>query len=124
MVNSQLSAAREKTTDIETRLITSLPTDNACIRIRTSLSSDRSHVVIRIADNGPGILEEIRAKIFDPFFTTKPVGKGTGIGLSISHQIIVEKHGGVLKCLSEPGQGTEFWIELPIHGRRMKMEQE
>ncbi|MEW5857803.1 MAG: ATP-binding protein [Cyanobacteriota bacterium] len=122
IVNGQLSAVREKTTDLETRLITSLPTDNACIRICTSLSSDQSHVVIRIADNGPGIPEEIRAKIFHPFFTTKPVGKGTGIGLSISHQIIVEKHGGVLKCLSEPGQGTEFWIELPINASRMKMK--
>ena len=122
MVNSHLSAVREKTTDIETRLVTSLPTDNACIRICTSLSSDRSHVMIRIADNGPGIAEEIRAKIFEPFFTTKPVGKGTGIGLSISHQIIVEKHGGVLKCLSESGQGAEFLIELPIHASSMKMK--
>lgn len=124
MVNSQPSIIRETTTDLETRLIVSLPTSSAWIRISTSLSSDRSHVVIRIADNGPGIPEEIRAKIFDPFFTTKPVGKGTGIGLSISYQIIVEKHGGVLKCLSEPGQGTEFRIELPIHGKIMKMKEQ
>ncbi|MFE1746203.1 sensor histidine kinase [Coleofasciculus sp. H7-2] len=122
MVNGKLSAVSEKTTDIETQFIASLPTDNACIRICTSLSSDRSHVVIRIADNGSGIPEEIRAKIFDPFFTTKPVGKGTGIGLSISYQMIVEKHGGVLKCLSEPERGTEFWIELPIHANRMNMK--
>jgi signal transduction histidine kinase len=124
MVNSQLSAVRETTTDLETRLIASLPTSNAWIRISTSLSSDQSHVVIRIADNGPGIPEEIRTKIFDPFFTTKPVGKGTGIGLSISYQIIVEKHGGALKCLSEPGQGTEFRIELPVHRKRMKMQEQ
>jgi signal transduction histidine kinase len=52
--------------------------------------------------------------LFDPFFTTKPVGKGTGLGLSISYQIVVEKHGGILKCYSEPGQGAEFWIQLPI----------
>jgi signal transduction histidine kinase len=52
--------------------------------------------------------------LFDPFFTTKPVGKGTGLGLSISYQIVVEKHHGILKCLSQPGQGTEFWIEIPV----------
>lgn len=70
-------------------------------------------VVIRIADNGPGITETVRAKLFDPFFTTKPVGKGTGLGLSISYQIIAEKHKGTLRCVSEPGLGTEFWIEIP-----------
>ncbi len=70
--------------------------------------------IIRIADNGPGMREEIRRRVFDPFFTTKPVGQGTGLGLSISYQIIVEKHGGVLKCISDPGRGTEFWIEIPI----------
>jgi len=68
---------------------------------------------IRIADTGPGMSEEVRQHIFDPFFTTKPPGKGTGLGLSISYQIIVEKHGGNIKCLSTPGQGTEFIIELP-----------
>ncbi|HEY9297748.1 MAG TPA: ATP-binding protein, partial [Phormidium sp.] len=52
--------------------------------------------------------------LFNPFFTTKPVGKGTGLGLSISYQIVVEKHGGQLHCLSEPGQGTEFAIAIPI----------
>jgi len=71
-------------------------------------------VVIRIADNGPGIPEELRQRIFDHFFTTKPVGKGTGLGLAISYQIIVEKHGGSLQCLSEPGKGTEFVVEIPL----------
>ena len=70
--------------------------------------------VIRIADNGSGITEAVQERLFDPFFTTKPVGKGTGLGLSISYQIIVEKHGGTLRCVSEPGQGTEFWIEIPL----------
>jgi signal transduction histidine kinase len=73
-----------------------------------------SHVVIRISDNGSGIPEEVKQRIFDPFFTTKPVGVGTGLGLSIAHSIIVEKHGGQLTCISTPGQGTEFAIELPI----------
>ena len=70
--------------------------------------------VIRIADNGSGMTEEIRQHIFDPFFTTKPVGSGMGLGLSISHQIVVEKHQGKLTCLSTPGQGTEFIIEIPL----------
>jgi signal transduction histidine kinase len=74
-----------------------------------------SRVVIQIADNGPGMPETVRSRVFDPFFTTKPVGQGTGLGLSISYQVVVEKHGGVLKCISEPGQGTEFWIEIPIY---------
>ena len=72
-----------------------------------------STVVIQITDNGPGISKELASKIFDPFFTTKPIGKGTGLGLSISYQIVVEKHGGIFKCISEIGQGTEFWIEIP-----------
>ena len=77
-------------------------------------SSLPASVVIRIADNGPGMTEAVQAQIFNPFFTTKPVGKGTGLGLSISYQIVVEKHGGILKCVSQPGKGTEFWIEIPI----------
>jgi PAS domain S-box-containing protein len=71
-------------------------------------------VVIQISDNGPGISESVRAKLFDPFFTTKPVGQGTGLGLSISYQIVVEHHHGILTCTSTLGQGTEFWIEIPI----------
>ncbi len=71
-------------------------------------------VIIRIADNGPGIPAEIQPHILDPFFTTKPVGKGTGMGMSISYQIITEKHGGELTFISEVGQGTEFVIEIPI----------
>jgi signal transduction histidine kinase len=56
----------------------------------------------------------LQSQIFDPFFTTKPIGKGTGLGLSISYQIVVEKHGGIFECFSQPGQGTEFWIEIPL----------
>lgn len=69
-------------------------------------------VEIRISDNGKGIPKEIMSKMFDPFFTTKSVGEGTGLGLSISHQIITEKHGGKLECYSNPGQGTEFIIQI------------
>ena len=85
-----------------------------CIRIRTQLIDEKT-VGICIADNGHGIPKELISHIFNPFFTTKPVGRGTGLGLSISYQIVVEKHKGVLKCVSLPGLGTEFWIEIPIH---------
>ncbi|MEG5053154.1 MULTISPECIES: GAF domain-containing protein [unclassified Microcoleus] len=71
-------------------------------------------VVIRIQDSGPGLPEKAKCHLFDPFFTTKPVGKGTGLGLSISYQIVVEKHGGSLNCISEPGQGADFRIEIPV----------
>ncbi|OUL29850.1 ATPase [Nostoc sp. T09] len=70
-------------------------------------------IVIRIADNGLGIPEEVRSHIFEPFFTTKELGKGTGLGLSISYQIIVEKHHGQIRCSSKLGEGTEFVIEIP-----------
>ncbi|MEG4325096.1 ATP-binding protein, partial [Microcoleus sp. herbarium5] len=61
--------------------------------------------------------ESVKCRVFDPFFTTKPVGKGTGLGLSISYQIVVERHGGTLQCISAPGEGTEFAIEIPIRQR-------
>ncbi len=70
-------------------------------------------VMILIADNGCGICEAVRHRIFDPFFTTKPVGSGTGLGLAISHDIIVEKHGGKISCISTPGGGTEFILQIP-----------
>jgi PAS domain S-box-containing protein len=71
-------------------------------------------VLIRIADNGPGIPETVGTRLFDPFFTTKPVGKGTGMGLSISYQIVTDRHGGSLQCTSSPGNGAEFAIEIPL----------
>ena len=86
------------------------------IRIRTEAIADRA-IAVRIADNGPGMTQEVCRKLFDPFFTTKPLGQGTGIGLSISYQIVVEKHGGKLTCISAPGQGAEFVIEIPIQQR-------
>ncbi|MCF2147897.1 ATP-binding protein [Desmonostoc muscorum LEGE 12446] len=83
------------------------------IIIRTNLRNlDR--ITIQIADNGSGIVPAIKQRLFDPFFTTKPAGKGTGLGLAISAQIITEKHNGAIWCVSEPGQGAEFWVEIPI----------
>jgi PAS domain S-box-containing protein len=86
------------------------------IRIRTEVFEDKQ-IAIAISDNGPGMPESVKSRIFDPFFTTKPVGKGTGLGLSISYQIVVERHGGTLRCISTPGYGTEFTIEIPIRQR-------
>ncbi|MEG4113098.1 MULTISPECIES: PAS domain S-box protein [unclassified Microcoleus] len=83
------------------------------IRIRTEISP-AGKVIIRISDNGPGIPETVGTRLFDPFFTTKPVGKGTGMGLSISYQIVTDRHNGSLKCTSSPGQGTELTIEIPL----------
>lgn len=83
------------------------------ITIRTQ-RCDREGIKIAIADNGCGIPETIQQRLFDPFFTTKPVGKGTGMGLSISYQIITEKHRGKLFFCSTPGRGTEFAIVLPL----------
>jgi two-component system, NtrC family, sensor kinase len=70
-------------------------------------------VEIRIRDNGTGIPEEVKEKIFNPFFTTKPSGEGTGLGLSMSHDIIVKRHGGSIDVETEPGLFTEFKIVLP-----------
>ncbi|MBD2777940.1 HAMP domain-containing histidine kinase [Iningainema sp. BLCCT55] len=83
------------------------------ITIRTELI-DIQWVRITIADNGCGIPKVIQSRIFDPFFTTKSVGKGTGMGMSISYQIVTGNHGGKLYCQSAPSQGAEFLIEIPV----------
>ena len=85
-----------------------------CISIQTQVIDD-NYVEIAIADNGSGIPEAIQQQIFNPFFTTKPVGKGTGMGMAISYQIITEKHKGRLTCVSSLGKGTEFIIHIPIN---------
>ncbi|MEO1432572.1 MAG: AAA family ATPase [Cyanobacteria bacterium J06633_8] len=82
------------------------------ITIRTQIESNQ--VYIRIRDNGKGMSKDVQAKIFDNLFTTKEVGKGTGLGLAIARQIVMEKHGGSLNVLSEPGQGTEFVIQMSV----------
>jgi len=83
-----------------------------------SLSSPmKPYAVIKITDNGSGMTEAVRRRLFDPFFTTKTVGKGTGLGLSISYQIVVKKHGGRIQCISAPGAGSEFVVEIPIWQR-------
>ena len=83
-------------------------------KISVKTSVEGGFVVAAIGDTGGGIPEGIRARIFDPFFTTKEVGKGTGQGLSIARNVIVKGHGGELDFDSEPGQGTTFYVRLPI----------
>jgi PAS domain S-box-containing protein len=84
--------------------------------IHISTQAVDSSVEIKIRDSGSGIPERIRERIFDPFFTTKEVGKGTGQGLAISHNVITEKHGGTLTFETEEGKGTTFIIRLPAAG--------
>lgn len=97
-----------------TRSLSEMKADPAKILIRTEVT-ESNRVLIHIKDNGPGMTEEISKHLFEPFFTTKPLGKGIGIGLSISHQIVVDKHGGKLNCISAPNQGANFMIDIPIH---------
>ena len=87
--------------------------DGGIIRIDTSYAPDMDRLVLKIADDGLGIPEELLKRIFDPFFTTKPVGKGTGLGLSIV-QSIVRTHGGEIQVESALGKGTTFTIMLPL----------
>jgi signal transduction histidine kinase len=84
---------------------------NGTLTIRTLLDGDR--LVVEIGDTGSGIPPEIRPRIFEPFFTTKPVGEGTGLGLDISHRIVVEKHHGDIRVESRPGD-TRFRVLLPL----------
>ncbi|MEG4277050.1 PAS domain S-box protein [Microcoleus sp. MON1_C1] len=82
------------------------------IRIRTEVEG--TFALIKIADNGAGITDQVKQRIFDPFYTTKPIGSGTGMGLAISHSIIVEKHKGEINCISALAKGTEFTIKIPL----------
>src|SRR5207253_10980365 len=83
--------------------------------IAATTKSLGDRVEIRIRDNGTGIPSDVKEKMFNPFFTTKPAGEGTGLGLSMSHDIIVKQHGGRIDVETEPGLFTEFIITLPRH---------
>jgi signal transduction histidine kinase len=96
--------------------------DRGTITIRTYASDDA--VVCEISDDGPGIPPDNISKIYDPFFTTKPPGKGTGLGLNIAYDIIVNKHNGKLLVDSTVGVGTKFTIKLPIGTKENEEEKE
>ena len=83
------------------------------ITVRTCRDGDWA--TIAVADTGTGIPLAIQGRVFDPFFTTKEVGRGTGQGLAIAHSVVTDKHGGTIRFESQPGEGTTFFIRLPIH---------
>ena len=83
-------------------------------RITVRTRQEAGWVVIQVEDTGAGIPETIRSRVFDPFFTTKGVGKGSGQGLAIAHSVVVDKHGGTIGFVSEPGRGTIFTVRLPL----------
>jgi two-component system NtrC family sensor kinase len=85
--------------------------------VKATTRGQPAHVEIRIRDNGTGIPPEVKEKMFNPFFTTKPAGEGTGLGLSMSHDIVVKQHGGTIDVETVPGEFTEFKITLPRGGR-------
>ncbi|MEG4344485.1 PAS domain-containing protein [Microcoleus sp. A003_D6] len=130
LLSNAIDACEESSVISHSSLTNNIPTvtndsgqifeKNPMIRISTEINRD-NQVVVRIADNGPGIPPEVQSRIFDPFFTTKPVGSGTGLGLSISYQIVKDTHGGKLECHSEVCRGTEFAIALPI-SQKLKLK--
>src|SRR5262249_29888570 len=81
--------------------------------VRASTKNYGANIEIRIRDNGDGIPEKVKERIFEPFFTTKPTGSGTGLGLSMSFEIVVQQHRGEIRVESEPGEFAEFVITLP-----------
>ncbi len=85
------------------------------ISVKTMMSEES--VIIEVSDSGTGIPQAVKEKIFEPFFTTKPVGKGTGQGLAIAHDLVVNKHNGSIDVTSVPGEGTTFAISIPVDCR-------
>ena len=88
------------------------PSFEPVLKVTTKAFLDK--IEIKVRDNGTGIPDAVRARIFEPFFTTKPTGEGTGLGLSLSHDIVVKQHGGSLTVTTEPGNFTEFVVMLPL----------
>lgn len=82
--------------------------------VSVTTKKDGTNVLVSVKDNGAGMPQEVMDKIFQPFFTTKPAGEGTGLGLSLSYDIITKMHGGELKVLSKEGEGSEFILQLPL----------
>lgn len=91
-------------------------------QITITIRNNTDHLVVWIADNGPGMSNEVARRIFDPFFTTKPPGEGTGLGLSVTYLIVTRNHGGEISVESSPGNGTTFIIRLPLHGAALPLQ--
>ncbi|MBL1175629.1 ATP-binding protein [Pantanalinema sp. GBBB05] len=118
LVNA-IDALEEKNTN---RSYQELQQEANQITIQTTVMAER-WVEITIADNGMGMAETTRKRLFEPFFTTKPIGKGTGMGMPISYQIITEKHHGKLECFSKVGEGTAFIIQIPLQQSLSRLNQ-
>jgi signal transduction histidine kinase len=86
------------------------------VALRTRRDAEQDAVILEVEDHGSGIAPENLSRVFDPFFSTKEVGKGVGLGLSVVHGI-VESHGGAITVQSEPGHGSIFTVQLPVHPR-------
>ncbi len=82
-------------------------------KISVSTKKDGNKVMIAVYDNGTGMSEKVSANVFQPFFTTKPNGEGTGLGLSLSYDVVTKGHGGEMKVESKEGEGARFTIQLP-----------
>ncbi len=82
--------------------------------VTVSTSSESGHVIIKVKDNGTGMSDAVKDKIMQPFFTTKPTGEGTGLGLSLTYDMVVKGHGGSIKVNSIEGEGSEVIIQLPL----------
>ncbi len=82
--------------------------------VYVSTEREGDHILIKVKDNGVGIPEKVLEKIYQPFFTTKPTGEGTGLGLSLSYDIVTKGHGGEMKVETQEGEGSEFIIQIPI----------
>jgi signal transduction histidine kinase len=100
-------------TNIITNAIDAVADEEKTGRIRLSTKQERDRLLVEISDNGPGIPEEIQDRVFEPFFTTKDVGKGAGFGLDVSYRIVVGRHGGDIRIVSNPGD-TRFQVRLPM----------
>ena len=123
IISNAIDALEQSTVSSRREGVKGQKTSTPKIQIHTEIVN-RENVKICISDNGSGMPKDVQSKIFDPFFTTKPIGQGTGLGLAISYQIVVEKHKGVLKCLSQPGKGTEFSIEIPLQKSAVSLARE
>ncbi len=110
ILNNAIDALEERESTIS---MAEIEADPSYIKISTSLHTEQE-ILIKFADNGLGIPEDLQKRLFDPFFTTKAVGKGTGMGLSICYQIITQHHGGKIDFISMPDKGTEFIMTIPI----------
>ncbi|NER00406.1 MAG: histidine kinase [Cyanothece sp. SIO2G6] len=116
-IANALDALEERDGD---RTLAQIAAQPSTITLTTQLIQTAQQVRIAIADNGPGMSESVINRAFEPFFTTKPIGKGTGLGMSISHQIITEHHHGQIAYHSILGKGTTLEIQIPVRGQTVK----